>query len=339
MSDATQVLPPGSAPSGSAPSGSAPSGSAPSGSSSARDVCLCARSNTDETFSITALSSPAARARLFAKFSASGSALTSTEFERLAAELLPSIPTEDDATETASTHQLGCIERLMIWSGLERPNCSMLEYLCFYHTILWVVCRAPEERHIPVPHRLGFLALSFGFNILVLIAFMASDLSLEHAHCGDTAAQLYPEPCTSLVRSLWGGADVIAVAVIDTACWPLLRTVFFWSHHPSLTRPFTKVLKTVTALASAAAVGWVLSSAWGHGDSLSSRLSEFLSTWPTARFTEALKLMSLWGVLIEYGPLAQAAPPAVAPRRTTSHSKLVTEDSKCVPLLADQHQQ
>tara|TARA_B110001452_G_C15201449_1_gene416950 strand:+ start:164 stop:973 length:810 start_codon:yes stop_codon:yes gene_type:complete len=268
--------------------------------------------------------------------------LTSTEFELLAAELLPSVPTDDDATETASSQGLGCFARLMIWSGLERPNCSMLEYLCFYHTILWVVCRAPEERHIPVLHRLGFLILSFGFNILVLIAFLASDLSLEHSHCGDPAALMDREPCSSFEKSLWEGADVVAVAVIDTACWPLLRTAFFWSHHPSLTRRVTKVLKVVSALASAVAVGWVLSSAWRHGDSLSSRLSEFLSTWPTARFTEALKLMSLWGILIEYGPPAPAAPPAAAPeapRRIASQSRLAIQDSKRVPLLADQHQQ
>lgn len=31
-------------------------------------------------------------------------------------------------------------------------------------------------------------------------------------------------------------------------------------------------------------------------------LSEFFQTWPAARITEVFKLMSFWGLLLEYGP-------------------------------------
>ena len=51
------------------------------------------------------------------------------------------------------------------------------------------------------------------------------------------------------------------------------------------------------------ALTWVLLSAGTshHLETLLSVSNEFLSTWPSARVFEAFKLMSLWGLLTDYG--------------------------------------
>lgn len=46
-----------------------------------------------------------------------------------------------------------------------RPDVPMLSYLAYYHTLFWVVCKHPTERHIPILNRLLFLFLSLGFNM------------------------------------------------------------------------------------------------------------------------------------------------------------------------------
>ena len=60
---------------------------------------------------------------------------------------------------------------------------------------------------------------------------------------------------------------------------------------------------------------WVTFSAAKHHQDVSTILSEFLSTWPAARVTETFKLMSLWGVLVEY------AMPDPRPENKPSHER------------------
>lgn len=99
-------------------------------------------------------------------------------------------------------------------------------------------------------------------------------------------------------------------------------------------------------------LGWMSLSAARHSEELSLVMHEFLTTWPTARLTETFKLMSLHGLLLEYGlPDPQSSPPAHCAggaeadgargrRAATSLAPgAATEgvDSRRVPLLAAQH--
>ena len=157
-----------------------------------------------------------------------------------------------------------------------RPNCSMVAYMMYYHTILWVICRPKEEQHIPVLHRLYLVRamrrlasrrlscapaatvpvppslpsssssscsaqvlLSLGFNLLLCVAFFASDFSLVAIHCvnvnednpgaacvganGNRLQDCALQHCTPLQEKVWQMADVLLVAVIDVLLWPALQ--------------------------------------------------------------------------------------------------------------------
>ena len=94
--------------------------------------------------------------------------------------------------------------------------------------------------------------------------------------------------------------------------------------------------------------------AWRYADDALPVLSEFFKTWPAARITEVFKLMSFWGLLLEYGPpepdpdsdeesslintpiatpKASSATLAAAGNSWTAASR--KDDPKRVPLLAD----
>ena len=90
---------------------------------------------------------------------------------------------------------------------------------------------------------------------------------------------------------------------------------------------------------------WVALSVAKHHQDVHVLFSEFLSTWPAARVTETFKLMSLWGVMVEYGiPQPRQEPadrrssfgsPTSASPATPHTAKHV--DDKRVPLLAAAH--
>ena len=51
-----------------------------------------------------------------------------------------------------------CLGHLFASVGFYKPEASLFSYLMYYHTLMWVVCRAPGEEHIPIMHRLGFVS-------------------------------------------------------------------------------------------------------------------------------------------------------------------------------------
>ena len=103
-------------------------------------------------------------------------------------------------------------------------------------------------------------------------------------------------------------AQVLLVAVIDTAFWPLLRRIFYfvedlWSGRSHAWMPeaaWMCLRRTLLALALLL-IGFIAASAARHTDELNNVLHEFFSTYPAARLTETFKLMSLWGLLVEFG--------------------------------------
>ena len=50
-----------------------------------------------------------------------------------------------------------CVGHLFAGVGIYKPHDTLPEYLMFYHTLLWVVCRPPGEEHISIVHRFLFL--------------------------------------------------------------------------------------------------------------------------------------------------------------------------------------
>ena len=50
-----------------------------------------------------------------------------------------------------------CVGRIFAGVGIYKPHDTLLEYLMFYHTLLWVCCRPPGEEHISIIHRFLFL--------------------------------------------------------------------------------------------------------------------------------------------------------------------------------------
>ena len=110
-----------------------------------------------------------------------------------------------------------CAGHMFAGLGFFRPEQSLITYLMYYHTLLWVVCRAPGEEHIPIVHRLSFVLLSMVFNLLVVVLFTATDVSLISSHCPDKHA------CSDFEIATWNAAEVLLVALIDTAFWPILK--------------------------------------------------------------------------------------------------------------------
>jgi hypothetical protein len=101
---------------------------------------------------------------------------------------------------------------------------------------------------------------------------------------------------------------VLLVAVIDTAFWPLLKRIFYFfedlwsgrSHQWMSEAAWMCIKRTLLALALLC-LGWIAASAARHPQELGNVLHEFFSTYPAARLTETFKLMSLWGLLVEFG--------------------------------------
>ena len=220
----------------------------------------------------------------------------------------------------------GCARRLLGWCGWWRPDCNMFTYLLWYHTLLWTVFRAPDEAHIPVLHRVYFVLMSLGFNLLVVIFFFATDYSLAHLNCGSPNHS----ECNDAQQALWEGADTMLVCLIDIGCWPALKFAFFFFHDPDHPPPLKRTLEVVALLGACATLFWVTHEAWNHSDDALPVLREFARTWPAARSTEAFKLMALWGLLREYAPpepLDGIYPPRPDPPRPA--------DPKRVALLSD----
>ena len=256
----------------------------------------------------------------------------------------------------------------------------MVAYMMYYHTLMWVVCRPKAEQHIPVLHRFYLVLLSLGFNLLLCVLYFASDFSLLASHCVDVGgdaeclksqAKLDPastkleecalQHCSSLQAAAWRMADVLLVAVLDVLLWPALKAVFFLWHDPANQARLARVPPRARLALRCLGLGGLvlvllltLVHAWRYANDALPVLSEFFKTWPAARITEVFKLMSFWGLLLEYGPpepdpdsdeesslintpiatpVASSATLATAGNAWTAASR--KDDPKRVPLLAD----
>jgi len=229
-----------------------------------------------------------------------------------------------------------CVASSLGWIGFYRPECPMLSYLAYYHTLMWVVCKHPSERHIPVINRLYFLLLSLGFNMFVVVLFTATDYSLVSINCPT------PNSCAPFQTTGWHAAQIGLVALVDTAFWPLLKMLFFYVHDHRHSEARRSVLRGISLCCVAVLSLSCVRMAANHEQEMSSVLPEFLTTWPTARVTECFKLMSLWGFLMEYAPPdpAPADEEKISSRKysdaATNKYKATHEDSKRVPLLSAQ---
>ena len=88
-----------------------------------------------------------------------------------------------------------------------------------------------------------------------------------------------------------------------------LKAVFFVLHDPECAARLARVpdrarLALKGVLVGALVLGLILMlvHAWRYAMDAVPVLSEFFQTWPAARITEVFKLMSFWGLLLEYGP-------------------------------------
>ena len=274
-----------------------------------------------QSFDAEHLESPASRERLFYFYSANGEYLTVKECDRMLVDVASGWRPDKRDVEEDGGGKSGCrlcVAHVLAAFGLYSPEEPLLSHLMYYHTLLWVCCRPPGQEHIPVVHRLYFVVLSVTFNLLVVILFMATDASLVTLHCHSKTATESAHECSELEVSAWRAAEVGVVALVDTAFWPLLKRLFLCiedrlanydeseaQHTQALWRRLAVLVCTPIGLC----VMWVLLSAGGsHAQQLSVVLHEFASTWPTTRLTEMFKLMSMWGLLTEYGLRAPRAP-------------------------------
>ena len=299
------------------------------------------------------LHSSESREHLFALYSANGLTLSAAEFDHLMEDISNgrrgAAGVLDVVTAPIVTPAMKggccrvCVAHLFAGVGLYRPEASLLAYLMYYHTLMWVVCRAPGEEHIPICHRLSFVLLSMAFNLLVVVLFTATDMSLVSIYCPDNNRD---EICSPFALNVWDATQVLLVAVIDTAFWPLLKRAFYFvedviSGRDRLGLPdcLWRLLRYLLIALGAALLTWVCISVARHHRDLASIFSEFLSTWPTARVTETFKLMSLWGVLFEYGmPEPRTERQSSTSTSSQPISKVEAEsDPKRVPLLSAQH--
>ena len=99
-----------------------------------------------------------------------------------------------------------CLGHMFASIGYYAPNVPLFSYLMYYHTLLWIGCRAPGEEHIPIMHRLGFVLLSLVFNLLVVVLFTATDCSLISLNCPPEAG------CSPFALRAWGAAEVLPTA-------------------------------------------------------------------------------------------------------------------------------
>ena len=164
------------------------------------------------------------------------------------------------------------------------------------------------------------------FNFLVVVLFTATDYSLVATHCPDhkgctplelqawnaaqvrqPASRLLLATCqpslsstagpadgfgsSNLTRTALSPAQVLLVAVIDTAFWPLLRRIFYfvedlWSGRSHTWMPeaaWMCIRRTLAALALLL-LGFIGASAARHTDELTNVLHEFFSTYPAGAF-------------------------------------------------------
>ena len=308
-----------------------------------------------QSFEAERLDDPASRERLFHFYSANGECLLPAECDRMLADVASGWrPDATDAQLMDAERKRGwrrCVGHVLAAFGCYKPELPLLSHLMYYHTLFWVICRAPDEQHIPVVHRVYFVVLSIGFNLLVLILFMASDASLVTVHCPPGTS------CSQLELTAWRAAEVGAVAVVDTTFWPLLKLLFLWleerlskedESEAEHNRALWQRLALLVLAPFALGVAWLLLSAGGqHSEELERVAHEFLSTWPTTRLTEAFKLMSVWGLLTDLGlprpPVPSAENASLQSRKRSimigkayfrEASLDSKSDSKSVPLLA-----
>ena len=229
-------------------------------------------------------------------------------------------------------------------------------------------------------HRFYLVLLSLGFNLLLCVLYFASDFSLLASHCVDVGGdaeclksqgKLDPastkleecalQHCSSLQAAAWRMADVLLVASLDVLLWPALKAVFFLWHDPANQARLARVPPRARLALRCLGLGGLvlvllltLVHAWRYANDALPVLSEFFKTWPAARITEVFKLMSFWGLLLEYGPPepdpdsdeesslinTPIATPVVSSATLATDGNSWTaasrkDDPKRVPLLAD----
>ena len=312
------------------------------------------------------LADASVRAKLFDLYSENGSSLTAAEFDALLLDVSSGrrlASGELDLAAVGAAASRGrprgvwraCLGHIFAAFGLYKPRVPLFSYLMYYHTLLWVVCRAPGEEHIPICHRLSFVLLSLGFNLFVVVLFTATDCSLLSIYC-PSPADAAGDECSDLARSVWDSLQILLVAVIDSTFWPVLKALFYmvedlWSGRSQcgvMGGAVWRLMRVVLVGLFSTLLIWMSISAAKHVGQLGDVLHEFLTTWPAARVTETFKLMSMWALLVEYG---QPEPPHAASARHarqdgggraitapaadggTEHDQI---DSKRVPLLSDQ---
>jgi hypothetical protein len=159
-----------------------------------------------QSFDAERLEIAESRERLFHHYSANGDYLLPDECDRMLADVASGWRPRPDADAIESTHGMRgwrlCVAHVLAAFGCYKPDMPLLHHLMYFHTLFWVCCRAPDEEHIPVVHRLYFVVLSVSFNLLVLVLFMATDVSLVTVHCQPLQA------CSSLEVMLWRAAEV-----------------------------------------------------------------------------------------------------------------------------------
>jgi len=273
------------------------------------------------------------RARLFRHYSSDGEVLRPNECDKMLSDVAGGwrleaveMSVEQEAAEEERKRGWcqSCVAHFLAMFGCYVPEVSMVRYLTHYHTLLWVFFGRPGDYESPVLHRFYFLILSMSFNMFVVVLFCATDVSLLAIHCPVEAE------CTPVERWWWRVAQVGLVAIIDTAFWPLLKPAFFFFqarlHHTQYYHDRKRWLRVLWALLFAFTLGvlWVAISASRHVGELTGGVFEFLSTWPSARMTEAFKLMVLWGMLRDgYGLRRPVSP---IERKSTSIIDDETED-------------
>ena len=253
------------------------------------------------------------RARLFELYSANGQHLTAEEFDGLLLQVAHGHRSAEGAFDLTTLGPVGakvgccrsCLGQAFAAMGYYKDEHTLLEYLMFYHTLLWVCCRPPGEEHILILHRFLFVLLSMGFNLFVVVLFTATDYSFVEIHC--PANLLGQISCSPLEMRLWETAQVFLVAVVDTAFWPLLKRIFYffeslWSGRARRLPDVAWLwLRRGLFLLLLGAGASTFISAARHPQQLSNVLNEFFTTYPAARITETFKLLSLWAILVEFG--------------------------------------
>ena len=110
------------------------------------------------------LDDASARSRLFAHYSSEGSVISRDDFEHILSDVASGRRDASGALDAKSqiaqptpkgAECHACVGNVLASVGFYQPETSLLSYLMYYHTLFWVVCRAPGEEHIPIMHRLS----------------------------------------------------------------------------------------------------------------------------------------------------------------------------------------